>query len=155
MKKLKYLLLPLFIVSILLITGCKDKTAISAEEFKTKMEEKQYSVDDLTNIFVDSVNVEKVYIATSSDTNHQIAFYQFSDTSIATNFYEQNKTNYESNKKSASSNTSVELKNYSKYTLKTNDEYKVLSRIDNTVIMLEVNSKYENDVKNILKELGY
>jgi len=45
--------------------------------------------------------------------------------------------------------------NNSKYTLKTNGEYKVVSRIEDTVIYVDVDEKYEDDVKEILKEIGY
>ena len=45
--------------------------------------------------------------------------------------------------------------NNSKYTLKTKDEYKVVSRIEDTVIYADVDEKYEDEVKEILKEMGY
>lgn len=46
-------------------------------------------------------------------------------------------------------------KNFQKYTLSTESKYKVISRIDNTVIYLNVDDNYKEEVKNVLKELGY
>lgn len=155
MKKFKGLLFTLLFVSVLLVTGCGNKTAISADDFKQKMQDKQYSVDDLTNMFEDNSVINKVYIATNSDTTYQIAFYEFNDNETATNFYNRNKEDFESNKGSGYVNSSVELGNSSKYTLEGNGDYKVLSRIDNTLIMLNVKSNYKDTVNAVLKELGY
>lgn len=155
MKRFKSLLFSLLLVSVLLVTGCGNKTAITSEDFKQKMEEKQYSVDDLTAMFDDSFNMNKVYVATNSDTTYQISFYELKDSDTAANFYEENKKDLEDNKGTGYVDSSVNLNNYSKYTLETNDEYKLLSKIDNTVIILNVKKNYKDEVNSIIKELGY
>ena len=62
---------------------------------------------------------------------------------------------FEKQKENTLAETNVNGKNYSKYTLSTGNKYKVLSRIDNTVIYLDVDNSYKEEVKNILGELGY
>lgn len=156
MKKIKILTsLIICFVAILTITGCKDKKSITANEFKNTMESNHYIVQEATNQFSEYDYVEKVYIALSSDSSYQIEFYQLSDDNYATSFYNNNKSIFEKSKSSKSSETSVSMANYSKYTLQTDGKYKVISRIDNTAIYLNVDTDNKNDVNSILKKLGY
>ena len=59
------------------------------------------------------------------------------------------------NKEKTSIETNVELKNYSKYTLLSSGKYMVVSRINNTVIYVNADANYKDNIKNILDELGY
>ena len=45
--------------------------------------------------------------------------------------------------------------NYNKYTLKANGQYMYLSRIDNTLLYCNVQTKYEKAAKKLIKKLGY
>lgn len=58
-------------------------------------------------------------------------------------------------KSNSSAQTNISGKNYSKYTLSSGEKYMVVSRINNTVVYLDVNSNYKDEVKTILSELGY
>lgn len=69
--------------------------------------------------------------------------------------YESNRYVFKNSKGNITSETSVSLKNYSKYTLSSNGKYKVISRIGNTLLYLNVDSTYENTIKDILKQIGY
>ena len=60
-----------------------------------------------------------------------------------------------SKKGNASGETSVSMKNYSKYSLSTGGKFKVVSRIDNTVVYLNVDSNNKDAVRDLLDELGY
>ena len=155
MKKFKKILLTvLCVVTIITLTGCKNKTAITAEDFKSRMESKGYNVQDATNQFSSNPEVKKVYIALNS--NYQIEFYEIDTLDNAVLFYNNNNKNiFEQSKSNVSSYTSKELANYAKYRLNTSGKYKVVSRIDNTVIYLNVNDTYKKDVDSILNSLGY
>jgi len=133
----------------------KEKTSITSSEFYNIMSQKGYSLQDANNQFLDYNYIKQVYIALSSDYSYQIEFYEFSDDSYATSFYNNNQSIFESSKGNASAQTNVGLKNYSKYTLSSNGRYMVVSRIDNTVIYVEVDDNYREDIKSILDELGY
>lgn len=152
-KKLRFL--TLLIMSMFILTGCKNKTMISAGEFKSKMESKNYVITDATNQFSSNSEIKQVYIAQEKSGNYQIEFYQLDNVDNAVSFYKNNKEIFESSKSNSNTYSDVTLKNYAKYTLKTNGEYKVLSRIDNTVIYINVDSKYNDNIDKILKELGY
>ena len=47
------------------------------------------------------------------------------------------------------------MANFSTYTLTTNDKYKLLSRIDNTVLYIDVVKDAKSEVKELVKHLGY
>ncbi len=147
------ILIALFIARFISIN--KDKIAISAYDFQNNMESKGYIINDASEQFEDYNNIKQVYLAIKEDYSYQIEFYEFSDAENAQDFFEYNKSIFESSKGSSSAEKSTALKNYSKYTLSTSGEYKVLSRIDNTVVYINVDAEYKNEINDVLKELGY
>ena len=154
MKNIKKLLVGVLCLTLVFtLTGCTDKKSITAEEFKSQMESAGYEVQDATNQFSNYSQVQKVYIAVNS--NYQIEFYQIDTVDNAVAFYNNNKSIFEQSKSSNSTYSSKEIKNFAKYALNTSGNYKVLSRIDNTVILLNVNSSYKNEINSILDKLGY
>ena len=154
--KFKYKLLGILCLMLLVFTtACGKKTAITSSDFKEKMESKGYTVEDATSQFSDYDYVKQVYIALNSDSEYQIEFYELSDNDNASSFFNNNRSTFEQSKSSSSSETSSSVGNTSKYTLTTNDKFKLLSRIDNTVIYLDVSEEYKSEVKDIIKELGY
>ena len=50
---------------------------------------------------------------------------------------------------------SIDINNYSSYTLKTGGYYMYLSRVDNTFLYVKVKDTYQDSVKKMVKELGY
>ncbi len=159
-KKVMFIVLGiiLFVVAAIGIVFAvfnKNKEPITAEQFKSTMEEKGYVVKDVTDQYSEYEYVKKIFVAEASDGAYQIEFYELADESYAANFYANNKAIFESSKGNASGETSVSMKNHSKYTLSSNNKYQVVSRIDNTVIYLNVQDKYKDTVKDLLKELGY
>lgn len=137
------------------VAGCGNAKSITADDFKEKMEDKKYSVTDATYQFAGADYIEKAYIALKSDSSYQIEFYQISNEEYAVSFYNNNKSIFENSKSSTSTYTETNLGNHAKYALESDGKYKVVSKIDNTVIYLNVDSKYKDEVKDILKKLGY
>lgn len=157
MKKTKYLLVSLLcLMTVICFAGCgKNKKAISPDEFCTKMEKKGFITTDSTSQYATSKEITESYIAFSKGYEYQIEFVVLDSADAATRMFNQNKSIFESEKNGANSNTSVELANYSKFTLLVNGKYKVVSRIDNTLIYINADSKYKDDITSILDELGY
>lgn len=133
----------------------KEKESITADNFKISMQSKGFYITDATNQFSNYDYVQQAYIASSNDNSYQIEFYVLSNDSYATSFYNRNKSIFEASKGSSSAQTSVNLKNHSKYTLSSGNKYQVVSRINNTVMYINVASEYKDIVKNILNEIGY
>lgn len=156
MKRFSKVLLFIFCICLMIsLTACGNKTALTASEFKTKMENKNFIVGDATYQMSQYDYIEKVYLAKNEDLTYQIEFYQISDVDNAYSFYIYNKKIFEESKQSNSKETTLNIGNRSKYTVETAGKYKVVSRIDNTVIYINVDEQYKSEVKTILDELGY
>lgn len=151
----------LIILMLALILGVtfaklnKEKESITANEFLNNMTAKGYYVEDGTYQFYNYDFVNKVYLAIENNYNYQIEFYEFESDSNALDFYYNNKSIFESQIGNAELHSEANLKNYSKYTLETDGKYKVVSRINNTAIFVNVDSEYKNEVKALLENLGY
>ena len=133
----------------------QEKTPITANQFVTKMEEKSYITENAVDQFIQYDYVIQAYIAADEDYGYQIEFYELSDESTAMGFYDNNVTRFESRKSNSSAETNINLKNFSKYTLLYGGNYMVVSRIENTVVYLNVDTAYKDEVNKILEELGY
>ena len=142
------------IAGVVLLKLNKAKTAITASSFNSTMSQKGYDVQDARSQFAGYDYIKQALIAVSQE-GYQIEFYELEDETYAKNFYNDNKYIFESSKGNASAETSTSLKNYSKYTLSSNGKYMVVSRIDNTVIYVDVDNSYKDTVKTLLSELGY
>ncbi len=156
MKKIKLLIklfIPIFILTT--ITGCLNKKAITYNEFKNKMESMNYIVQDVKDQFYNYDYINQAYIAINKENTYQIEFYELSNNNYSTSFFNKNKSIFKKSKSAISIETSVDLGNNSKYVLETDGKYKVISRIDNTVVYLDVDDKYKSTVNDLLKKLGY
>lgn len=132
----------------------KEKTPVSANEFSSTMETDGYTVTDITSQLSQYESyVTKAYVA--QKTNYQIEFYEMSTEENAITLYNYNKSKFENQKTGTYTSTNVDLKNYSIYSLTVNGKYKYISRIDNTIIYIDADEVYKNDIKNTIKELGY
>lgn len=135
--------------------GNKQQEITDAESFRNAMQEKGYIVMDAKNQFANYSKIEKVYIATNESYSYQIEFYQISEDAYATSFYNNNKSKFEATKTENSVETNNDLENNSKYTLTTEDKYKVVSKVNNNIVYLDVKLEYKDTVIKILEELGY
>lgn len=142
------------IVVIAFNTLNKEKTPISADTFNTTMESKGYIMTDTTSQFSQYENyMSESYVA--QKTGYQIEFYELTSEENAISMYNTNKTKFESQKTDASASAATSMNNYSTYSLTTNGKYKYLSRIDNTLVYIDVDESYKDIVKDIMKEIGY
>ncbi len=133
----------------------KQQEITDAESFRSAMQEKGYIVMDAKNQFANYSKIEKVYIAANESYTYQIEFYQISEDAYATSFYNNNKSKFEALKTENSVETNNDLDNNSKYTLTTDDKYKVVSKVNNNIIYLDVKLEYKDTVLKVLEELGY
>lgn len=162
-KSIKILIAVIIVVALiigisvvtLVVNLTKEKTSISAEDFKNTMESKGYIISDATSQFSEYNYVKKAYLAVDQNYSYKIEFYTLEDENYAAAFYNNNKAIFESLAGNVSSGTNVNIKNYSKRTLSSNGKYMVVSRIGNTVIYLNVDEQYKDIVKDILNEFGY
>lgn len=157
-KKLKivgivaFVLVGIFIIAYNILN--KEKTPISAESFNTIMREKGYIMVDITNQYAEYGDyVLKGYLAQKS--GYQIEFYELSSEENAIDAYNTNRSLFESQESNVSASYTISMNNYGTYSLTTKEDYKYISRIDNTLIYVNVDKDYKDTVKDILKEIGY
>lgn len=153
MKKIKIALL---VLGVLLLTACGSKKAITGQEFINTMLDQNFKVLDVKeDQFSDYEEIKEAYVALSENEEYQIEFYVLDNNDSAVRLYNHNKEIFEDSKSGMSTDSYVNLKNLNKYTLSTDGRFKVLSRIDNTMAYLNVESEYKDEVTTILKKLGY
>lgn len=152
MKKFSLILI---ILTTFVLFGCSKRVALTVNEFKEKIEKENYTYVEVTDQFKEYDYVKGAYLGVSHDVNYQIEFYTFGDEKGAKEFYKLNKEIFESSADNNHLYTNVDSKNYSKYTLTTEDKYKSITRIDNTVVYSDCDKTYKKDVEKLIKKLGY
>ena len=156
MKKVLKLLvsISLSLILVLTLTGCK-KTALSPDDFKKKMESKEFEVIDTMDQMPEESIVTQSYLALAPKSVYKIEYYKFSSEENAKNFYSTNKKIFEASAGSVSGEAEVNLKNHSKYSLTSNKRFMVVSRIDDTAVYIDADKEYKDTIKKILKDIGY
>lgn len=133
----------------------KNDTIETAIDFKSSMENKGYTIMDVTSQFANNEDIKQAYIATNNDYSYRVEFYEIENDDYAKVFYNNNKANFVSSKKDSDEETYEDSENNSKYILSTESKYKVVCRKRNTVIFINADNKYKDTTNDILKELGY
>ena len=149
---MKRILILILVLSMIAMTGCTGRTAITVEEFSEKMKEQGLTIIDATNQFEEGA-VESVTIAMTDI--YQIEFYVVSSEDQAISAFEENKEYFESVISNSSSNASVSMGNYSEYSRTTDDAYFAISRVGNTFVYIEVPKENKEAVIDLLDLLGY
>lgn len=144
------------------LSGCGlKKTAITAEEFSSKMEDEGYQMVDITNQYEE---VENALLAMNLDDGYKIEYYNFADEDSARTAYNQtaNKFDKQYNVKMMSMNLTFNHSQSFYFTGQGKDadgnkleSYVHISRVDDTMILVVADKEYRDDIKAIIKELGY
>lgn len=154
--KFKKIIFVFFILTMLFsLTGCfLDKNAISVNEFIDIVSKNNLSTTDIHDQMSQYKEINSAIIASSKD-NWKIEFYVLDNKENALKMYNTNKSIFEGLKGKTNIEKYLSLGNYSLYDLKTDYYYMHLCRVDNTLLYVKVDVKYENDVKKIIDKLGY
>lgn len=128
------------------------KDAVSVKEFTSIMRDNDFDVVDVTDQFADAdIKVKEARVAKRG--GYQIEFYTFDESSDAELFYRVNKAKFEEDY----INTRADLqgRNYQSYTITTKDKYQFIIQVEKSVVYVNADKEYKNDVKEIVKKLGY
>lgn len=156
MKKKLVLFGLIFIVTIFSLTGCSiSKNKVTGDAFKNQMTAANFTVVDCKSQFERYDYVSEVYLARHKEYGYQVEFYVLKDKEYAKSFYSNNKNLFESSKTKTYTEAKSSGKNYDKFVLETNNKYKVLTRVENTVLYINIDSKYKEKVNKVIKNLGY
>lgn len=147
----------LALVILLSAASCsllKNKDPISANDFTEAMEDEDFIVEDCTDQFEGETGVDKVLVAGTKD--YQIEFFEVETVAQAKDAFAQNKASFEEEYGgTGASKSEVNIANYSKFVMTTDEHYCVVSRIDNTFVYLKVDPEYKDEIKELLEEIGY
>lgn len=144
----------IFILSLFVFTACDtSKTALTAEQFSEQISQLEYETADVTEQFSKEETVESVTLAINE--NYQIEFFVFSSNDISVSSFETNKADFEAIKTNSSSYKSISGNNYIYYYRTTDDQFCLVSQVENTMIYVLTNKEYAKEIKETVKNLGY
>ncbi|MBE5947349.1 MAG: hypothetical protein E7259_10510 [Lachnospiraceae bacterium] len=130
------------------------KEAVKAREFASIMDDENYEIIDVTAQY-ESYGIDEAYVAIEENRDYQIEFYELSSESKAKNMFETNKDYFEDGAGNSKITSSYSIGNYNIYSLTSNGNYQYLCRVDNTLLYIDVEDEYKDEVKDIVEELGY
>lgn len=153
MKRIKKIAVVLLVgVSLLLMTACAAKEALAVTAFNEIMGEAGYSIKDVTEtINVDYV--ETISLAVKED--YQLEFYVFDDKDSAVSVFEQSRSVFEANAGDVSATLAKNIGNYNFYSSNSDGIYRMVARIDNTMLYVVADAAYKEEITKMVKELGY
>ena len=128
------------------------KKAITMEQFEEKAKENGYKIADIQNDITKKEEITNAKLAISEDYSYFISFYILKDNESAINFYKEQKEEFAKTKQEENEPVEKKSKSYEEYSLKSNGKYRYLSRIENTIVQLNVNESEEQKVKEFLEK---
>lgn len=154
MIKKKILLLVICLLTLFTLTGCAKKNVITTNEFKTIAENYGYTTEKpQQNNDYDNINET---IIASKPSGIQVKFYILKSSSDAETMFNDNKKFFKTLKSNNSvTESSITISNYLSYSLTSNNKYMYLCKVENTLLYVDVEETYKNEVKDFIKALGY
>lgn len=156
MKKSIKITIAVIVTAIVIAIVCfaimqSGKKAITVEQFEAKAKEKGYRIADIQNDITEKEEIINAKLAISEDYSYFISFYELKDNNAASNFYKEQKEEFSKTKEEGNEPVEKSSKSYEEYSLKSNGKYLYISRIENTIVQLNVKESEEQKVKEFLK----
>ena len=155
MKKINKSLILLFLFMIFLTTGCKKKDNVTADQFKKYMEKKGYVIVNKKDNIYNNKYFNNVYYAVEKEEKYTIQFFELKDEASSKVFYNNLKKDISNSKVNKYKENSKSISNYSYYELSYNNNYKKVSRINNTIIYINTDIAYSKIINRQLKNLEF
>jgi len=147
------------VLAMTILSGC-GRDVIASDDFKSYMEDKGYEIVDSTDQYAGIGDVHKGYIALVDSNNdgeidYQIEWLEVKNIEDAILLFEQQKVVSESYKGNSSSESNVNRKNYSEYSITYNGIHINMIRVENTLVYVMCDEEYKDNVKEDMKQIGY
>lgn len=152
MKK-KLSLIAVLVLFALTLTGCLSKAVKTSDDFIELAEERDMKVTNAIDQFSYLGYIEEATIALSD--GWQVEFYVLSDEANAENMFDTNVAKFESRKTGSSSSISTDMLNNESFGLTTGGAYMYVSRVENTLVYLDVEEEYKEAAVEFIDALGY
>lgn len=147
----------LFVVGIFMLftlTGCS-KTSMTTEQVKSLANGHSYNAVDVLSQYAEVAQIKEATVIQGGNGNWQVEFYVLDTTDSAIGMYNTNVTSFDVFDTGTKAKATVSGKNYATYSLTTTDKHRYLGRVDNTLLYVDVDVKYKDEVKAFVDELGY
>ena len=141
-------------ILVLLIVFAGKRT--KANSFEGILESKEFSINNVIRKYKDKT-ILRAYEAKEKDNKYSIIYLEFNSSSSADKYFNKEKKKLNDTKiKDAAINYSI-TNGLEKYTINTSDNhYIVLSKKKNIIIYYDIDSKYSEEVINLVEnDLGY
>jgi len=148
----KNILIFVLLLMVCGICGCGSKEVLTVESFNGIMIEKGFHISDVTE-HVKADYVEAISLAIAED--YQIEFYVFSDSESAASVFEQNRSVFEEKSEEKGIQITKNLSNYSFFSMQEGGVYRLVARIDNTMLYVVADDVHKKEIVELIKELGY
>lgn len=150
-------ILLIFLASILALTGCQNQKAISGEKFKSIMEQRGYTVTDITdNSGTDATLALKAEMMGSGSTaSYNIRFFVFDSAAEAQSVFKEAKGSFSVYEDDDAIIKVTDKTNFQRYTLLGQGYYTLITRINNTMLFTDSLDAYKDDIIATAKKLGY
>lgn len=86
---------------------------------------------------------------------YTIDFYILENTSKAEALFQDEKSTFEASKDGKTIENSIKIGNHESYELTTNLMYMYTCRVDNTLLYISANVEDKDEIKSLVKKLGY
>lgn len=146
------------IMGMIFFTGCGSSAStetMTANEFKKSMENKGFTIVDQTSSAADST-YQKIYVAVDEE-KYSFEYYFMKSDDSADVVYQYAVSNLNDVYEDEETATILETENNNsrKYCVSASDYYCEVLKKENTVLYVTAYHDYEDEAKNIVKDLGY
>ena len=153
MKKARVFAVVLCLVMLLsCLTACStDKKALTAEGFTKIMEENGFEVNDISAV----TDASQKYSIIAVCDDFQVEYYEFIDEDTCKDTFDSLKKDLKEENPVQKNCIETNAKNHSYIAFESGGEFFVVSRIGSTLVYCGDDDKYQADILEIVKTLGY
>lgn len=137
------------------LTSCS-KTPSDADAFRALAEKKGYNVYDVTAQYINAPQIKKAIVVAPKDKSFQIEFYIITDRNSAKELFQAQSEVMDGAVGKSWSGDVSNGNNYAKRTVNTDEQFMVLSYIENTMLYVPLTDKeYKKSVETFISEFKY
>jgi hypothetical protein len=154
-RRIRTAVISLILSLAMLFGGCgQNRSAISAEAFTSALEKAGFTIKDITADYP-SDYVDKALLAVNKEGTFQFEYFNVATPEYAAADFNDNMNSLQANKGGNSSQTNLQVGNYGYYSLTDGDQFTLITRIEDTFIYVSAPKANTDQIKEIIKSLGY
>lgn len=142
-------------VAVTFVLWLNSKQPATAEEFTAVMAGHGLQVQELEPDWTEEAEYYRTVLESTDGETCQIVYYHMTDSQTARRLFTNARTMLEYEKRSFSSTVSVNMGRFGSYSQTSDGLYSCVSYIGDTVISVRAEEYRKDEMREILKELGY